>query len=99
MDSIILVSKHPLYLKHLMYDFLVFITGLIQPQMKYLSELQVQVDIYECYIHSTIFQVNQVYEIIRRPPTHMHLLKWVIPWSAYGWGGNLKCKVINNTGC
>ena len=54
---------------------------------------------YECYIHSTIFQVNQIYEIIRRPPTHMNLLKWVIPWSAYGWGGNLKCKVINDTGC
>ena len=35
----------------------------------------------------------------KKAPNNMNLLKWVIPWSAYCWGGNLKCKVINYTGC
>ena len=34
------------------------------------------------HIHSTVFQEYQFFfEIIRRPPTDMNLLKSVIPWS------------------
>ena len=76
-----------------------FVLKLLLKNREEITSVFICIYVYECYIHSTIFQVNQIYEIIRRPPTHMNLLKWFIPWSAYGWGGNLKCKVINYTGC